>query len=177
MRRTGQAPRRRSRLTSNVRPHNMHYDGPVSGVQTACERVLRTLPRWFGIEESLLEYASNTAHLPTMVAKDGETIIGFLSLQRHFQDSWEVNCIAVDLAYRGRGVGRELHRRAEAWLAQQGGRYIQVKTLAPAHPSREYAETRKFYEALGYTRLEVFGELWGPNLPVLQLVKSLPSAA
>ncbi len=155
----------------------MHYDGPVTGVQTACERVLRTLPRWFGIEESLLEYASNTSRLPTMVAKDDGEIVGFLSLQQHFSSSWEVNCIAVDLAYRGNGVGRQLQHRAEAWLVQQGARYLQVKTLAPAHRSPEYAETRKFYEALGYTPLETFSALWGPSLPVLQLVKTLPSAA
>ena len=40
-------------------------------------------------------------------------------------------------------------------------------------PSPEYAETRGFYAKIGYLPLEVFPELWGPRLPVLQLVKTL----
>ena len=155
----------------------MNIDGPLTGIQSACERVLRTLPRWFGIEESLLEYAQNTGHLPTFVAKDKEAIVGFLSLQQHFAQSWEVNCVAVDLAYRGQGLGRRLQEAAEAWLVSSGATVVQVKTLAASHPSTAYAETRKFYEALGYVPLEVFPTLWEAHLPVLQLVKPLRSAA
>lgn len=59
-----------------------------------CERVLRTLPRWFGIESSLVQYARDTA-------------------------------------------------------------------------------TCRFYASIGYTPLETFPTLWGPKLPVLQLVKVL----
>ena len=81
----------------------MHTEGPLTSVQVACERVLRTLPRWFGVEESLLEYAKNTERLPTFVVKDGTTVVGFLSLEEHFPESWELNCIAIDSAYRGQG--------------------------------------------------------------------------
>ncbi len=56
-------------------------------------------------------------------------------------------------------------------------RLLQVKTLAAAHPSPEYAETRAFYRAMGYAELEVFAQLWGPGLPVLQWVKGLREAA
>lgn len=152
-------------------------EGPITGVESDCERVLRTLPAWFGIEASLLEYAHQTAHLPTVVARDEGVVVGFLSLQQHFAAAWEVNCIAVDRAYRGRGLGRRLQLHAEAWLVQRGARFLQVKTLADGHPSRAYAETRSFYAALGYAPLEVFPTLWGPRLPVLQLVKVLPGGA
>lgn len=40
-------------------------------------------------------------------------------------------------------------------------------------PSRFYAETRAFYRSLGYVPVEIFPELLGPTLPVLQLVKML----
>lgn len=148
-------------------------EGPVTGVQADCERVLRTLPRWFGIESSLLEYARATERLPTFVAREAATapVVGFLSLERHFPESWEVNCIGVDAAWRQRGIGRLLHERAEAWLETQGAATLQVKTLAESHPSPEYAETRAFYERVGYLPLEVFPTLWAPHLPVLQLVK------
>jgi hypothetical protein len=63
--------------------------GPTNGVASACERVLRTLPKWFGIEESLLAYARNTDRLSTFVAEDGGRVIGFISLEQHFPHAWE----------------------------------------------------------------------------------------
>ena len=154
----------------------MRFAGPLTGIQLECERVLRTLPRWFGIEESLLEYARNTVHLPTFAVEAPEGIVGFVSLQKHFEAAWEVNCMAIAMHHRGRGLGKELHRRAEEWLVSHGASMLQVKTLASTHPSPEYAETRKFYETLGYEAVEVFPSLWGEGLPVLQLAKWLPRA-
>lgn len=155
----------------------MKIEGPLTGVEAECERVLRTLPRWFGIENALLEYAHNTARLPTFVAKFEEQIVGFISLQAHFSEAWEVNCVAIDSEYRGRGLGRMLQARAEEWLVGQGAYILQVKTLAKSHPSAAYAETRKFYHALGFKPVEVFPTLWAPHLPVLQLVKVLPASS
>lgn len=153
----------------------MHIKGPVTGVEAQCERVLRTVPDWFGIEESLLEYASNTATLPTFVAEDEGQIVGFLSLRQHFPASWEVDCIAVEGTRRNSGIGRALHARAEDWLCSRGAQMLQVKTLAASHPSVAYAETRKFYDRIGYHPLEVFPTLWAAHLPVLLLVKVLNS--
>lgn len=85
--------------------------------------------------------------------------------------------MAVQAAYRGRGIGRRLHEHVEAWLRDKGVGFLQVKTLAPSHPSPEYAQTRSFYLALGYLPHEVFPSLWGERLPVLQLVKLLSKDA
>ncbi len=152
----------------------MQITGPVTGVQPACERVLRTLPRWFGIEASLLEYTHNTERLPTFVVRHDSTIVGFISLQEHFSESWEIHCVAIDFSYRGCGLGRALQEHAEAWLFSKGATTLQVKTLAATHPSAAYAETRKFYESMGFKPVEVFPLLWGASLPVLQMVKLLP---
>jgi GNAT superfamily N-acetyltransferase len=151
----------------------MNAEGPLTGIAAECERVLRTLPRWFGIEESIVEYAQNTSRFPTFVVRDEGTIIGFLSLQRHFSEAWDINCIAVDLEYRGKGIGRTLQKCAEEWLVGLGATILQVKTLAESHPSTSYAETRKFYESMGYKPTEVFPTLWAAHLPVLQLIKVL----
>lgn len=151
----------------------MQIEGPVAGVQADCEAVLRTLPKWFGIEASLLAYASDTLTLPTFVVRETSEITGFLTLREHFPESWEVHCIALRASHRHRGFGRALHEHVERWLVERGARVLQVKTMAESNPSAEYAETRRFYAALGYLPLEVFPELWGPRLPVLQLVKAL----
>jgi GNAT superfamily N-acetyltransferase len=148
-------------------------EGPIVGVAEQCERVLRTLPRWFGIESSLMEYVRDTERFPTFVARTAGVVVGFVSVRQHFPEAWEVNCIAVAAHARNQGLGRALHTYVERWLLAQGVRLLQVKTLADRHPSEEYAETRAFYARVGYVAIEVFPDLWGPHLPVLQLVKSL----
>ncbi|WP_128003578.1 GNAT family N-acetyltransferase [Piscinibacter defluvii] len=150
----------------------MRLLGPEAASAVHCERILRTLPRWFGIEQSWLEYAADSERFPTFIAAEAAPV-AFLTVREHFSESWEVHCIAVEASYRGQGVGRKLHEHVESWLRAKGVRQLQVKTLAANHPSPEYAQTRNFYASLGYTPLEVFPTLWGPSLPVLQLVKSL----
>lgn len=151
----------------------MDVDGPVAGVADQCERVLRTLPLWFGIESSLIEYVRDTERFPTFVARAAGDVVGFVTIRQHFPDAWELNCIAVAAHARNQGVGRALHTCVEQWLVARAVRLLQVKTLHDSHPSAEYAETRRFYFSVGYVALEVFPNLWGPRLPVLQLVKAL----
>ncbi|MGL4233115.1 MAG: GNAT family N-acetyltransferase [Casimicrobium sp.] len=149
----------------------MKLIGPTFDRSTDCERVLRTLPKWFGIEEALRGYVEGSTRFPTFLAEDETRAIGFLTVREHFPQSWEVHCVAIDVSHRGSGVGRELHEHVAQWLRNHGAKTLQVKTLAATHPSPEYAQTREFYRALGYSPLEVFPTLWGERLPVLQLVK------
>jgi GNAT superfamily N-acetyltransferase len=147
--------------------------GPLPGTSRDCERILRTLPRWFGIEESLLEYVHDADRFPTFHALEAGESVAFLTVRQHFPQGWEVHCIGVLASKRGQGIGRRLHSHVESWLQAQGALVLQVKTLADTHPSTEYAETRAFYASLGYVPHEVFPTLWGPRLPALQLVKLL----
>jgi GNAT superfamily N-acetyltransferase len=145
-------------------------EGPTANAGPDCERVLRTLPQWFGIERSLLAYAASTEELPTFVARDdGGRVIGFISVEKQARQGWELHCIAVDAAYRRRGVGRRLHRHAERWLAAAGARALEVKTLAPSHPDPQFGETREFYEGIGYRP----DEQAESHLPVVQLKKPI----
>ena len=155
----------------------MQIVGPVGVCSADCERILRTLPLWFGHEESLLEYSQDAERYSTFIASVEGIAIGFITLHEHFASTWEVHCIAVEAGHRNRGVGRMLQSMAEAWLSDKGVRLLQVKTLAASFPSAEYAETREFYRAAGYLQVEVFPELWEVGLPVLQLIKVLKSAA
>ncbi|HSI50653.1 MAG TPA: GNAT family N-acetyltransferase [Ideonella sp.] len=145
-----------------------------SDVSSQCEAILRSLPAWFGIEESLLEYVRDTALHPTWVAHEADApAFGFVTLREHFPSSFEVHCLAVQADRRGGGCGLALMQTAEAWAKARGARFMQVKTIAAAHPSEAYAETRVFYERAGYLPLEVFPDLWHPRNPCLQLIKAL----
>jgi len=151
----------------------MELAGPLADTSSDCEGILRSLPRWFGIEESLLEYVRDADRFPTFHVLENGRSVGFLTAREHFHQSWEVHCIGVLAKRRGQGLGKKLHAHVERWLEERGVRFLQVKTLADSHPSKEYAETRAFYASLGYVPQEVFPTLWGPRLPGLQLVKHL----
>ena len=149
--------------------------GPKLDAAAQCEAVLRSLPAWFGIEEALLMYARDSAVLPTFaIATGGEgQVAGFVSLAQHFPAAWEVRCLAVHTDVRGHGHGHALLAHAERWLVAQGARWLQVKTIAAAHPDAGYAQTRAFYEQLGFDSIEVFPTLWSPRNPCLQMIKVL----
>lgn len=151
----------------------MHIVGPHLQRQAECESVLRSLPLWFGIEEALLAYARDSAAMPTFALEDASRIVGFLTLREHFAESWEVHCMAMRAEARNAGLGTRLLLHAEEWLRSKGVRFLQVKTVGAASSSPEYAETRRFYAARGFTPLEVFPTLWSPRNPALQLVRSL----
>jgi len=151
----------------------MNIVGPGIQREPEVEAVLRSLPRWFGIEKALLMYVTDSAAKPTLGAELDGRLIGFLTLTRHFAESWEVHCMAVSDRHRNRKVGTTLLAAAERHAREQGARFLQVKTVAEASASQAYAETRRFYLARGFVPLEVFPMLWDPWNPALQLVKAL----
>lgn len=146
-------------------------------VEAECESVLRSLPMWFGQEDSLVEYVRGTSLLPTFVSTESNVVNGFVTLQQHFLQSFEIVCVAVHASARGNGIGRALLEHASAWASAQGGQFLQVKTIAASHPSPEYVQTRAFYESVGFIPLEVFPTLWTAQHPCLQLVKRLRNVA
>jgi ribosomal protein S18 acetylase RimI-like enzyme len=148
-------------------------EGPTSHAQVDCEAILRSVPQWFGIEEALLEYVANTAVYPTFVIREAGEVLGFVSLREHFPSAWEIDCIAVHAKARNRGYGRILLAHAEEWLSSQGVKLLQVKTIAATSPNKPYAETRKFYESVGFVSMEIFPLLWAERNPCLQMVKVL----
>jgi GNAT superfamily N-acetyltransferase len=149
----------------------MLIEGPNLQAEAQCEQVLRSLPAWFGIESSLLEYAHDSARLPTFAVVEDGNVVGFLSLHRHFTHSWEIYCMAIHADSRGKGYGRILLEHAERWVVEEGGTLLQVKTIADSHPSPEYRETRAFYGRMGFVPVEVFETLWSPGNPCLQMIK------
>jgi GNAT superfamily N-acetyltransferase len=154
----------------------MEIVGPNLNRTVDCEEVLRSLPMWFGIEPALRMYVRDTAVMPTFALSDGPALIGFLTLREHFPEAWDIHCVAIRASARGRGHGSRLLAHAEAWLLNRGVRFLQVKTVAATSPSKEYAETREFYNRRGFTPIEVFPTLWDAHNPALQYIKALHAA-
>lgn len=151
--------------------------GPLLEQAAVCEPILRALPEWFGIEAATHQYIEDIQGLPTLLALSEDQVVGFLTLRLHNAYAAEIHVMGVLPGWHRRSVGRALVRAAEAHLHQQEVEYLQVKTLSAAHPDKNYARTRRFYQAMGFRPLEEFPELWGPANPCLQMIKSLSDAA
>ena len=80
--------------------------------------------------------------------------------------------MAVRQDYHRSGVGSALVRHAEAAVRARQIEYLEVKTLGPSRESRDYAQTRDFYRAMGFHPLEETN-LWGDVNPCLIMVKHL----
>jgi len=133
-----------------------------------CERVLRDLPEWFGIEDATTAYIRDVAELPTFAIDED----AFLSLNVHTPRAAELYVMGVCRERHGQGLGTVLLGAGDAYLRERGVEYLQVKTLGPSRPDEGYERTRRFYEARGFVPLEEIHGLWEHN-PCLLLVKHL----
>lgn len=153
--------------------------GPLPGQGTACEAVLRALPDWFGIEESVRQYVRAVDGLPTFVVEEdagavqGPAVVGLLALAAQSTVAAEIHVMGVLPERQRRGVGRALLAAAEDWLREQGVVHLTVKTLSAGHPDPGYAGTRAFYATMGFVPLLVLPTLWGPENPCLVMLKTL----
>ena len=157
----------------------IHEIGAGAERSRVCERILRSLPEWFGIESAVEDYVRDVAALPTFGAwlSDSHEAAGLLALKLHSQFAAEIYLMAVERRSHGRGVGTALVDVAERFLRSQSVEYLQVKTLGPSRPSAAYARTRRFYESRGFRPLEELHGLWSEGNPTLIFVKRLVERA
>lgn len=139
----------------------------------ACEAIGRALPEWFGIEEGLRELRHAAETQPGFVATLSTGIVGFVTLERHFPESWEISWMAVHPDHHRSGTGRMLIDAAVDHCQSHDASILLVKTLADTHPSPEYARTRAFYTGMGFMRLQIVPDLWGPHNPCLLLARAV----
>ena len=147
-------------------------DGPLLGQSAHCETILRSLPDWFGIESSIVQYVKDVEDMPTFLCRHDGDMVGFLTIRRHNQFSAEIHVVGVLPTRHRQGLGNALLTRAEEWLQTDGVEFLQVKTQGPSRPDEDYDKTRLFYESVGFRALEEFPTLWDEN-PCLLMVKKL----
>jgi GNAT superfamily N-acetyltransferase len=138
-----------------------------------CDRILRVLPSWFGVEESIVDYVKKVADMPFFAAVDGEEIVGFAALKIHNDYTGEVCVMGVLEGYHRRGIGRRLIEALQAGCRERGLEYLTVKTLAATVESAGYARTRAFYLAMGFRPLEIFPLFWDEANPCLFMAMKL----
>ncbi len=115
------------------------------GDSVYCEKILRSLPDWFGIEKSTVDYIKQSKELPMIVAFENDIPIGFISIKHHSPYTSEVYVMGVIPSHRQKGVGTSLLRETEKVLSQKGVEFLQVKTVSPDNENEFYKKTRLFY--------------------------------
>jgi GNAT superfamily N-acetyltransferase len=138
-----------------------------------CDEMLRSLPRWFGIESAIRQYVSDVERMTTFVACIEERPVGLASLYLHNEYTAELHVIAVHPEFHRKGIGRLLMKALESHLKPLNYEFLSVKTLSPSRSNMEYEKTRTFYAAMGFRPVEEFKTLWGEANPCLLMIKAL----
>ena len=146
---------------------------PDSQVPEAAERLLASVPEWFGLPEANGDYiqAARSKETWTVRSEDGD-VIGLTLVDRHFPHVAEIHLMVVARDRHGQGVGTAMVQAIERDAQKRGVRLLEVKTLGASHPDCGYARTRHFYEQIGFLPLEET-DLWGDQNPCLFMIKAL----
>ncbi len=139
---------------------------------SACARIAASLPEWFGRPDANAFYAREIAAKTTFAARAAGEIVGLVALQPHFEASVEIWWLGVRRDWRGRGVGKRLIARAAAQARAICRTRLVLATLSPRSADPRYAETRAFYERVGF---EPLIEVDGPDAatPMMWMIRRL----
>lgn len=132
--------------------------------------ILKALPDWFGLPESLEEYVQESRDMKTIRCFFKEDMVGFLSLKKTSPQAMEVYVMGILPQLHRMGIGTRLMRMAEQEAKHAAMQYLQVKTLSPKVQDPSYLKTYAFYENCGFCPLEVL-PLWDEWNPCQLMVK------
>ena len=138
-----------------------------------CNKILRALPDWFGVEASIVDYVGQVRSMPFYAAFDGASPVGFVAVKVHNAFTAEVCVMGILREYHRHGIGGKLIERCRAYCMENGQEFLTVKTLDASAESESYKKTKLFYEAMGFRPLEVFPLHWDKDNPCLFMAKSV----
>jgi len=130
-----------------------------------CNIILHALPKWFGIEESIVEYVHSVQDKPFFCATNNNDAIGFVSILPHNAHTAEIYVMGILEEFHRQDIGQSLVELCETYCHTNRMNFLTVKTLDESHPDPYYKKTRMFYQAMGFKPLEVLPTLWGESCP------------
>lgn len=145
----------------------------LTGKGSLCERILRGLPEWFGIEAALQQYVRDSEGMACFAAFADQGPVGFIALHQHNEATMEIHVMGVERRFHRNGIGKRLVDAAAGHARARGCRLLSVKTLSASRACAEYERTRSFYSGIGFLPVEEFKTLWGEANPCLLMVRPL----
>lgn len=126
--------------------------------QKVVRQILEGLPEWFGIAEAREEYIAQSAGQPCFAAMEQGKPIGFLCLKETGRDTMELAVMGWTESTTAEAVAERFCGSKEV-CGPNRVFFLQVKTVQMGR-YKEYDDTNRFYQSLGFKELEVFPSLW-----------------
>jgi ribosomal protein S18 acetylase RimI-like enzyme len=133
--------------------------------------ILRSLPNWFGIEKSIVEYVNTMDDKEFFAAYEGDICTGFFSINYLNSDAADLYVLGIKKEYQHKGIGTLLFSTVENHLRSKGYKYITVQTLSSKSTDKYYAKTRNFYHKMGFAEIYENDKIYDENNPFLLMVK------
>ncbi|MCK5811905.1 MAG: GNAT family N-acetyltransferase [Clostridiales bacterium] len=138
-----------------------------------CDKILRTLPEWFGIESAIVEYNQKVKQLDFIKIKYQQEVIGFCAYQVNYGINCDLYVLGIYRDFHRFGIGSKLIEYINDEVKKQEVKYLSVKTLSDKHVDSYYERTRNFYIKNGFYPFEEFKDLWGKENPCLLMIKEV----
>lgn len=138
--------------------------------QAVAEGILTALPDWFGLPESTRSYIMGCREIPFFAAFEEDGPVGFVALKQTGTKTGEIYVMGVLPRCHRRGLGSALYAKLESHARSMGFSYLQVKTVQMGR-YEIYDRTNRFYQAMGFSDLECFPQLWEEANPCQIYVK------
>ncbi len=120
----------------------------------------RTLDKWFN-PEGLRKMAHDLAVQGGFVAVRAERILGFVTWEPLDERLAELTWMGVAEAEQRAGLGRALLAALVEELRRLRFRELEASTVADSVDYEPYADTRRFYRAMGFVDHHVDPQFWG----------------
>lgn len=137
-----------------------------------CRQILENLSDWFEDEVARNNYIKECEELPFFSFEENNESIGFLCAKKTSEVALELYVMGVKTIHQKKGIGSKLFNELLNYAKSEGFKFIHVKTVEEGkYP--EYDLTNKFYQKLGFEKLEVLLNLWDENNPCQVYVLAL----
>lgn len=134
-----------------------------------CERILRSLPDFFGHEGGLADAFAALRSQRGLVAAEGEAVLGFCTWERRTAHCAEITWMAVRRERHHGGIGTAIVETTVGEMGLQGFRLALAITSGAAKDGPDtYEPTRRFWTARGFLPL-IELDIWDTNLALLQV--------
>lgn len=137
-----------------------------------CIDILKQLPEWFEIEESILNYAEESKHSHFWSYTENDKHLGFIMMKETSPYTVEITVMGVLKEYQRRGIGENLFKSLYNFAKENKYEFIQVKTVK-AGKYKNYDRTNSFYKKIGFKELECIENLWDINNPCQIYIMSI----
>lgn len=142
------------------------------GKKEIARDILFDLAEWFENETAIENYIEKSSKMPFIGGFIGDKPVAFIVLNRTSDETCEIFVMGVKKDFHRLGIGKLIYEQFEQLARNLGFSYVQVKTVASGY-YKEYDLTNKFYQAMGFAKLEILKDLWDEANPCQIYIKYL----